>query len=123
LRNGLVHDYTTKNNRFVFFRRSDARAPHLQPFDSEQGLAIALNREILAQDFLRAWQQFSHDVYIDQALAAKVLKRIKQSGRGFLIVRDFAPILLADMPPRDNDDQLGGNSQTYSDGTVGWSES
>jgi hypothetical protein len=82
-----------------------------------------LNREILAQDFLRAWQQFSHDVYIDQALAAKVLKRIKQSGRGFLIVRDFAPKLLADMPPRDNDDQLGGNSQTYSDGTVGWSES
>ena len=123
LRNGLVHDYTTKHNRFVFFRRSGEGDPQLQSFDTDQGQAVALNREVLARDFLRAWELFSDDVHTDQALAAKVIKRIKQAGRGFLIVRDFAPKLLVDMPLRDGDVQQGGDSQTYSGGTVGWSGS
>jgi len=78
LRNGLVHDYTSKNNMFEFSRREGEGAPHLQTINAGQSYPISLNRETFAKDFLRAWERYSKDVFEDEDLAQRALARILQ---------------------------------------------
>ncbi len=114
LRNGLVHDYTSKNNKFVFFRKEGDGLPHLERFHNAEGESISLNREVLAKDFLTAWERYSSDVFRDRTLSEKALRRIFEAGRGFLVVKNITPLLIEEA--RDP------NRAQYSGGTISWSE-
>ena len=114
LRNGLVHDYISKNNKFVFFRREGEGIPHLERFRSKEGESIALNREVLAKDFLTAWERYSNDVFRDHTLAEQTLRRILEVGRGFLVVKNLTPL--------STEEPHGPDSEQYRGGTINWSE-
>ncbi|MFO7681726.1 MAG: hypothetical protein R6X34_16910 [Chloroflexota bacterium] len=89
LRNGLVHDYTSKNGKFIFFRNQGDGATHLQPYVGNQ-YPIVLNRQIFAQDFLAAWEMYSRDVFQRPDLAEKALKRTQATGKGFFVVEWYS---------------------------------
>lgn len=125
LRNGLVHDYTSKKSKFAFFRRKSDGHPHLQEFHHENGTSISLNREILAQDVLLAWKHFSKSVQSNQILQKKIHERIRQAGRGFLIVKTItaypSPQLLSESssPPHPAHTQnINRRKIRYSGGTI-----
>jgi hypothetical protein len=118
LRNGLMHDYTIKNDRFILVRNTDDKR-HLQIVDSK----IVFNRAVFASDFLDAWERFSTDVMATPGLATRVHRRI-HAGR-FLVVTDIPlPIALSSLaPPAPGDPvtpELPSDDDTIGRGTVSY---
>jgi hypothetical protein len=113
LRNGLVHDYTIKFDRFHFFRNVSDGYPHLREVVTQKGSQITLNREIFARDFVSAWENYSSDVFVTEELATKAMARIGEQGRGFLVVGEIQ----TQSGPKEHVNQ---NSTQYGGGTVNY---
>jgi hypothetical protein len=86
LRNGLMHDYTIKHNKFRFYRDEGEGVPHLKSFHQDKKYPISFNRKIFAKDFLNAWKRYSEDVLNHPNLSRKTLDRMNKEGRGYLVV-------------------------------------
>lgn len=125
LRNGLFHDYATDKNSFILFRTRGQGLEHLQASQTQHGPTIAVNREILATDFLAAWTQFSSDTTQHDDIATRVLTRIRDTDRGFLVVRDVvayptSPPWQSDLNPHSGSPINPSTPSTYTGGTISY---
>lgn len=92
-RNKLLHDYTSTGDTIILFRTEDQahsqELKHLHPIYPGRPYPFCLVREEFGKDLLTAWDRFSSATFSDENLANNVLRRIQNTGRGFLIVKEI----------------------------------
>lgn len=84
LRCGLVHQYKINHDKF-YFVRDESEEHHLAPVVIEGKRRIIFNRKIFAKDFIKAWEDYSKEIFENDQLAENVLKKVKQR----LVVSDI----------------------------------
>ena len=77
LRCGLVHQYKINDDKF-YFVRDESEGHHLAPVAINGKPRIIFNRKIFAKDFLKAWEDYSKEIFENDQLAENVLKKVKQ---------------------------------------------